>query len=365
MNTLAAHKYHYFYKITNKITGQFYYGIHSTSNLNDGYMGSGARIKRMYKKYGRLNYYKEILRFFDTREEASDYEHQIVNEELLKNKLCLNLAIGGDIQEREIGSTKGLVTVRNKDGECFDVSKDDPRYISGELIPATKGRVVVRNKEGICISIDKNDPRYISGELTIVSKNNKGGKGRKWILKDRQYKFVLSTELDTYIKDGWILQSPCKRRISPTKGKVHILKNGKSIMVDKNELQSYIDDGWENCRNVTPLKGTICMTKEGNNLYISPEDVQKYIDDGWSRGGTSRNKGKLTCSIDGGKTYIQLDKNDPLVLSGQAKTATQLKGGEYCKGKKYIHKDGVVKRVIPDQLNEYINNGWKLGIKDK
>ena len=30
-------KYHYFYKIVNEITKEFYYGIHSTDNINDGY----------------------------------------------------------------------------------------------------------------------------------------------------------------------------------------------------------------------------------------------------------------------------------------------------------------------------------------
>lgn len=34
------YEYNYFYKITNKINGMFYYGVHSTNDLNDHYMGS-------------------------------------------------------------------------------------------------------------------------------------------------------------------------------------------------------------------------------------------------------------------------------------------------------------------------------------
>ena len=52
--------YHYFYKITNKIDGCFYYGVHSTKDLNDNYMGSGKKLRYMYKKYGIENFEKQF-----------------------------------------------------------------------------------------------------------------------------------------------------------------------------------------------------------------------------------------------------------------------------------------------------------------
>lgn len=95
MNIQQDFKYHYFYKITNKINNHFYYGVHNTSNLNDGYMGSGVRLLKAYNKYGIENFEKEILKFFDSKEEAFDYESEIVTEELVKNNDCYNLQEGG------------------------------------------------------------------------------------------------------------------------------------------------------------------------------------------------------------------------------------------------------------------------------
>ena len=58
---VKSSKYHYFYKITNLLNEHFYYGIHSTDNLDDGYMGSGKRLHYAYKKYGMQNFKKEIM----------------------------------------------------------------------------------------------------------------------------------------------------------------------------------------------------------------------------------------------------------------------------------------------------------------
>ena len=85
MNIQQDFTYHYFYKITNLINGHFYYGVHNTKNLNDGYMGSGVRLQIAYKKYGIENFKKEILKYFDTKEEAFEYEAEVVNETLIND----------------------------------------------------------------------------------------------------------------------------------------------------------------------------------------------------------------------------------------------------------------------------------------
>ena len=88
-------QYHFLYKTTNKFNDKFYIGIHSTFDLNDGYLGSGYRLNKDINRFGKEQYEREILEFFDTREKAYEREKEVVNETLMKNWYCLNVAEGG------------------------------------------------------------------------------------------------------------------------------------------------------------------------------------------------------------------------------------------------------------------------------
>lgn len=96
MNSIPEKQYNYFYKTTNLLNGKFYYGIHSTDRLNDGYKGSGKVIKAAFLKYGKSNFQKEIIAFYPTRKEASDHEALIVTEELINDDMCYNCVGGGN-----------------------------------------------------------------------------------------------------------------------------------------------------------------------------------------------------------------------------------------------------------------------------
>lgn len=88
-------RYNYFYKITNKINGKFYYGVHGTYNINDNYMGSGTTLRDAKKKYGKENFSKEIILFFKSFEECCNYEALIVNDHMIKDPMCYNNKTGG------------------------------------------------------------------------------------------------------------------------------------------------------------------------------------------------------------------------------------------------------------------------------
>ena len=78
----------YVYKITCKITGEYYFGS-SFNAKSDSYWGSGRKIRERISQYGKENFVKEILEEFDDRVEANKKENQYI-EKFRHDDKCLN-----------------------------------------------------------------------------------------------------------------------------------------------------------------------------------------------------------------------------------------------------------------------------------
>lgn len=208
-------KFNYFYRIENNVNGNYYYGVHRTSNLEDGYLGSGTRIIYAIKKYGKENFKKEILLFFDTYDEALDYEMKFVNEQLILDPSCYNIALGGGswcsfnktgknlktlrkgpavinkntneiIKPNTIeeyyelfstgnywGHTKKHANFKNEDGKIFYLSVNDEKIKELNLHGVHYNKLMCKDKNDCVYWIDKDDERYLSGELVLFWKNRK------------------------------------------------------------------------------------------------------------------------------------------------------------------------------------------------
>jgi hypothetical protein len=91
-----AHTFNFIYKTTCLITGRYYIGLHSTSNLDDAYLGSGTRLWKSIKKYGKKNHKREILEFLPDRKALAAREREIVDESIINDPMCMNLMKGGE-----------------------------------------------------------------------------------------------------------------------------------------------------------------------------------------------------------------------------------------------------------------------------
>lgn len=87
--------HYYLYEIRNKINNKIYVGIHQTKNLNDGYMGSGKALLIAIEKYGRENFEKTILQYFDDADSMRKAEADYVNADFIQREDVYNIVEGG------------------------------------------------------------------------------------------------------------------------------------------------------------------------------------------------------------------------------------------------------------------------------
>ena len=95
-------RYYYIYEIyindsSSVWNKHYYYGKHTTTNLNDNYYGSGKIIKEYIKKHGTKNLEKKILNYYTSIDELNQAEIDIIALKKAELKeYCLNFLNGGD-----------------------------------------------------------------------------------------------------------------------------------------------------------------------------------------------------------------------------------------------------------------------------
>ena len=162
-------KFFVVYQITNLIDDKIYVGAHITHNINDKYMGSSKYLKKDIKELGRQNFKKDILHVFDNKEDMISKEAEIVNREFCHRPDTYNKREGGNNNFTNIN----MLSVKDNMNNVFLVYRDDPRYLSGELISTTTGTLSVIDEYGNSFRINKNDERWLTGQLKSTSKNKK------------------------------------------------------------------------------------------------------------------------------------------------------------------------------------------------
>src|SRR5210317_45476 len=172
------------YKITNNLTNEYYIGNRKGSEQGR-YWGSGLRIKRHIKKYGKENFTYDILRLDNENKIFKLEERLITNNYIKNNKLCLNLAPGGQ-------------------GGFGNMPKD---YMKGDKNPSKRPEVRARLSE----LMNENHP------LVIMSKTNNPNKGKK---QPKELKQRISITLKQRYKDGLVCAM---------KGKKHSLETRKKM----------------------------------------------------------------------------------------------------------------------------------------
>ena len=318
-------RYRYFYMIHNMVDNGYYLGVHTTKNIGDGYKGSGTRLKNAMKVYDSCNFTKYIIKCFDNNNDLMEYEKAIVNESLLNDPLCYNILQGG-YSDRDFNK----IPVIDNDHNIFLIDKNDPDIHKYKHI--SSGKTIVKDKLGniLRVSVDeyhnnKSSYKHINSGKTVV-KDKLGNKFR--VDKD-----------DPRIKSGEL--------VGISKGYACMKDDhGNILKVDKNDPR--IKSG----ELISVVKDTVSVVDESGNKFRVDKDDPR-IKSGELHYHTEN---RITVVNKYGNTF-SVFKNDPRIKSGELISVN--------KNRKYINKDGLNKMVYDYELEDYLENGWIIGLYKK
>ncbi len=184
--------------------------MHSTSNLEDDYIGSGKRLWLSIRKHGRENHEREILEWFPDRDSLKAREKELVNEALIQDLMCMNIQIGGGGGFNSVEQQKNRSVLGGK--ATAEKLKTDPEYRE-----KVRKRVSEKNIElhikGKLKSPDwtgkkhKDHSKKMIGEKNSI--NQKGEKnsqfGTIWIFNPKENKAekINISDLEEFIQKGF------------------------------------------------------------------------------------------------------------------------------------------------------------------
>ena len=205
-------KYHFIYRTTCTVTGKFYVGMHSTDNLEDGYLGSGKILGYSRHKYGDENHVREILEYLQSREELKQREKEIVNEQLLSDPLNINLKYGGDggwdqlnKDGRNVYGTNGKLGFGGENlakGRTSEIAKLKWKNHRAKYIKA------LALTQHLMVEAAKSESAKTKRAKTNCERNFQIGEknsqfGTCWVTKDSKPLKIKKDQLDEYLANGY------------------------------------------------------------------------------------------------------------------------------------------------------------------
>jgi len=134
--------FNYVYITTNLIDGKQYIGEHSTSNLNDDYIGSGYNLFKAVKKYGKENFNKKIIEYHKTKKDAFDAQRKYIIQynTLSPNGYNISPAGGHNVKNCFSDESKQKISKANKGKQPW-LGKHHTQKSKEKISKNGKGRI--------------------------------------------------------------------------------------------------------------------------------------------------------------------------------------------------------------------------------
>lgn len=219
---VTRRKFHFIYKTICLITGKYYYGRHSTDDLEDGYLGSGTHFTRSVRKHGKENHVRSIIEQLPDLASLKLREAEIVNQEMLKDEMCMNIALGGcggweHIKGRNLTSP-AFLEYKNSGRAKLNLiaagvhylattTHEDRRQRNLKTIEANPEAFKAWSNAGrlIAAAPEANEKRKATFKQIGHMQGDKNSQyGSCWILKAEISKKIKKDELEFYLVEGWV-----------------------------------------------------------------------------------------------------------------------------------------------------------------
>ena len=170
-------KYYYTYKVQCTAVGwedYYYLGKHVTTNLDDGYKGSGTKLQEYYKQYPN-DYTFTILAFYKDKNELNIAEQKLIGDLWKTDEYCLNGNAGG------AGSWSAATAASSICRIGRPLSEEHKRKISEARkgkSPANKGKPL-SDKQKEILSITHKGNQYFKGRHHTDEAKRKMSEARK------------------------------------------------------------------------------------------------------------------------------------------------------------------------------------------
>jgi hypothetical protein len=188
--------------------------MHCAYSLDDGYLGSGLKLRNSIRKYGRENFKREIMEFLSSKEELADREAELVNDDLLNDPLCLNLKKGGigggkffSEEHRKKCSDAGLNAFKEKIKTDEDLHKKYQSLGSQRMKDNwEKGKVTNFKWTGLHLSDDHKKKIGKKNKINQIGSGN-SNYGMKWVYNpiSNESKKIKPESLNEYLSSGWVI----------------------------------------------------------------------------------------------------------------------------------------------------------------
>lgn len=258
-------KFHFIYKTIDTRNNNFYVGMHSTDNLNDGYIGSGTRLKHLIHKHGKDIFTLEILEFLPNRNSLKIREQEIITQDFLLVEKCMNLQPGGSggfkNEEHQLKCSQAAgIKHRERMLNDSEYRKKMTKMVSESNKKRLKKGTLKPIQESYSWVGKKHKPETID-----KMKSSKQGQGiginnsqfgTCWVTNETENKKIKKTELELYLNDGW-------RKGVKTKIKGESVKTSKLTNSDVIKIKQLISEG------------DLSSIKISNQFNVAPQTIDK------------------------------------------------------------------------------------------